>query len=128
MEEFFKQIGQRVILSPEDTVAMGAMRTRALVVFWKFSASLLSLLVNERKVQLKKLANEELTYLKIKTGGGQTVATVLFPSKDRKWYNEQDWSGTNDTSGSTSWRQWSSPGKHVTGFSERFAKEPILLN
>ena len=65
VEEFFKQIGQRkVILSPEDTVAMGGYAYKgARSVLEEFSASLLSL-VNERKVQLKKLANEELTYLK----------------------------------------------------------------
>lgn len=65
VEEFFKQISQRkVILSPEDTIAMGGYAYKgARVLLEQFSDSLLEL-VRERKVQLKKLANEELTYLK----------------------------------------------------------------
>ncbi|MDT2756079.1 hypothetical protein P7G51_01580 [Enterococcus asini] len=65
VEEFFKQISQRkVILSPEDTIAMGGYAYKgARVLLEQFSDSLLEL-VRERKVQLKKLASEELTYLK----------------------------------------------------------------
>ncbi len=63
VEEFFQKIGQRkVLLAPEETVAIGGYAYKGgRVILEQFSDSIAQL-VSERKVQLKKMSNKEMTY------------------------------------------------------------------
>lgn len=63
LEEFFKKIAQRkVILTPEETVKVGGYAYKGGRVIIEHFSDDLTELVNERKVQLKNLSNETLTY------------------------------------------------------------------
>lgn len=65
LEEFFKKISQRkVILTPEETVKMGGYAYKGGRVILEQFADDINELMNERKVQLREISNEDMTYFR----------------------------------------------------------------
>lgn len=63
LEEFFKKIGTRkVILSPEETVQLGGYTYKGGRAILESFLDTIAELVNERKMQMKSMTSQPLTY------------------------------------------------------------------